>query len=184
MLCQIYDNWIDGEYLHSLARLIESIDSLSFDNIANRKSWPYGQKGSHRLMGSTIFSRSGLNRVEVLHPKASKFFDIFESIEDLSQKKYFLSQIQINVQHSGCDGTTHIDGQDPQKTIMLMSNAIWQDEWGGKFQLLENDKVIEEYDYIPGRLLIFPSKISHRGLGPNIKYPYVYRHTTVFRVSE
>ena len=93
MLCQIYDNWIDGEYLHSLARLIESIDSLSFDNIANRKSWPYGQKGSHRLMGSTIFSRSGLNRVEVLHPKASKFFDIFESIEDLSQRKYFLSQI-------------------------------------------------------------------------------------------
>merc|ERR1712093_262748 len=53
-------------------------------------------------MGSTIFSRSGLNRVEVLHPKASKFFDIFESIEDLSQKKYFLSQIQINVQPLCC----------------------------------------------------------------------------------
>ena len=44
-----------------------------------------------------------------------------------------------------------------------------------------NNEILKNSDFSLERA---NSKISHRGLGPNIKYPYVYRHTTVFRVSE
>ena len=40
--------------------------------------------------------------------------------------------------------------------------------------------VIEEHEYIPGRVIIFPGDIFHRGLAPTV--PYVYRYTTAYRV--
>ncbi len=67
---------------------------------------------------------------------------------------------------------------------MYMPNMIWDTkEWGGQFQLLDDDdNVIEEHEYVPGRTLIFPSEISHRGLGP--RHPHVYRYTVVWRVKK
>ena len=35
---------------------------------------------SHRLFGTNIFARSGINRVDYLHNKAEKFFDAFDII--------------------------------------------------------------------------------------------------------
>tara|TARA_B100001250_G_scaffold393092_1_gene395509 strand:- start:1324 stop:1917 length:594 start_codon:yes stop_codon:yes gene_type:complete len=186
MECQIYDDWIDEPYLHEFALSIETSTNWDFNNIANRRSWPHGQKGSHRLSGCNIFKRVGLNRVTHLHPDASKFFDLYESIESILDKKYYLSEIQLNLQHSGCDGSAHVDGIDfGQKTIMLMTNSVWKTEWGGQFQIIDmNDTIMEEHEYVPGRLIVFPASCLHRGLGPNIEYPYVYRHTLVFRVCD
>ena len=64
---------------------------------------------------------------------------------------------------------------------MVMNNTKWKPEWGGQFQMLDEDgKLLEEHDYIPGRVVIFPGWIRHSGLAPLV--PYVYRFTTVFRV--
>jgi hypothetical protein len=67
---------------------------------------------------------------------------------------------------------------------MYMPNLEWDTkEWGGQFQLFGDDgDVIEEHEYVPGRVLVFPSEIAHRGLGP--RHPYVYRYTVVWRVQK
>ena len=65
---------------------------------------------------------------------------------------------------------------------MVMPNPVWKDEWGGKFQIFNEDKteMLEEYDYVPGRIIIFPSHLPHRGLGP--MEPNLYRYSIVFGV--
>ena len=63
---------------------------------------------------------------------------------------------------------------------MLMNNSQWKSEWGGQFQLVDGETVVEEHEYVPGRVLIFPGSVPHRGLAP--KVPSVFRYTTVFRV--
>ena len=182
MICTIIGDFFDSKFLFELSDLVESL-SFCPNNIANRKTWPYGSLGSHKLFGCKIFERSGLNRIDFLHEKSSTFFDIFEAIEDSLNQKFYLSRIDINLQHSFCDGTTHLDKNYGSHTIMLMSNSHWEKEWGGKFQIIsENDEsVVEEHDYIPGRIILFPSSFLHRGLSPNKKY--IYRHTIVFRVK-
>ena len=64
---------------------------------------------------------------------------------------------------------------------MLMNNSEWKPEWGGKFQLMDwGDNVIEEHDYVPGRVIIFPGKPPHRGLAPIV--PNTPMYTTVYRI--
>jgi len=184
MICKVFDDWFDERFIHELDHIISNKIEYEFNNVANRRTWPYGYEGSYRLMGCSLFKRENLNRITTLHKEAPIFFDIFERIENNLGCNYILNLIQINIQHSGCHGGLHIDGVKNQQTIMLMTNSKWNNKWGGQFQMLNNDgSVIEEHDYVPGKLIIFPSHIPHRGLGPSEKYPYIYRHTLVFRVQ-
>ena len=185
MICHVIDDWLDKRFVYDLDHTINSnLNCFNFTNIANRQTWPYGSEGSHRLMGCAIFRRENLNRITILNKQAPVFFDIFERIENILNSRYLLNAISINIQHSGCNGTSHTDGMENQQTIMVMTNSEWDNKWGGQFQMLNNDgSVIEEHDYVPGRLIIFPADIPHRGLGPSEKYPYIYRHTVVFRVQ-
>ena len=183
MLCKVIDGLFDDIYIHQLDALIRDIPLCS-NNIANRSTWPFGQEGTHRLLGQILFDRKSINRITVLHESVSTFFDVFEMIEDKLQTKFYLSQISLNVQHTGCDGTTHCDSNNPNDfTIMIMTNSKWEQSWGGQFQLTSNDGsvVIEEHEYKPGRLIVIPSTHPHRGLGPTEKY--IYRSTVVFRVT-
>ena len=115
--------------------------------------------------------------------ESSKFFDTFAIIEqEVFNSSLFLRRMDFNLQYYGQDGTTHVDGTEENEwTIMLMTNTKWKSEWGGQFQLLSDDRktVIEEHEYIPGRVIIFPGNVPHRGLAP--LDPYVYRYSTVFR---
>lgn len=181
MICQVIDGLFDQLYIHQVDALIRDIP-LSTNNIANRKTWPFGNEGSHRLLGQILFDRSSMNNIKILKPECETFFKMFEVIENNLKAYFYLSQISLNVQHSGCDGTTHCDSPDPfDHTILLMTNSVWEKEWGGQFQLIENNEVIEEHEYVPGRVIVLPSKHPHRGLGPS--QPYVYRSSVVFRVT-
>ena len=42
--------------------------------------------------------------------------------------------------------------------------------------------MVEDYDYVPGRIIAFECHHPHRGLGPKKEYPYVYRYSIAFRV--
>ena len=186
MLCEVHDNIFSRDFMVSLDNLMKNIPMES-SNITNAQfTRDKGVIGNHRLFGITIFRRTGINRIIKLHEKADLFFDMFEQIQAHLTRKYYLEGIDINLQHSGCDGTTHVDGEsEHERTIMLMSNCYWEKEWGGQFQLTNEDAtdIIEEYDYVPGRVLVIPSNHPHRGLGPKIQYPYVYRTTVVFRTE-
>lgn len=183
MICKILDNLFDEIYIHQVDALVRDIPLCS-NNIANRSTWPFGQTGTHRLLGQILFDRKSLNTITILHESSKTFFEIFEMIEKKLNTKFYLSQISLNVQHTGCDGTTHCDSSSENDyTIMLMTTSTWKPEWGGQFQLTSPDgeTVIEEHEYKPGRIIIIPSSHPHRGLGP--KEQYVYRSTVVFRVT-
>lgn len=183
MICKIIDGLFDDLYIHQIDLTVKNTP-VRCNNIANRNTFPYGDQGSHRLFGKTFFSRQSLNRIDVLDENAQKFFDMFEMIENKLKTKFYLSEISLNIQHTNCDGTTHCDSYDKNDlTIMVMTNSKWSSDWGGQFQLTsENgEHIIEEHEYIPGRIILIPSTHPHRGLGPTKKY--VYRSTVVFRVK-
>jgi hypothetical protein len=181
VIAHVIDDLFDMQFLADLEDTILETPVYS-TNVANPASFPHGRTGSHRLFGADIFVRHGLNRVETLHKEANKFFDAFAIIEqEVFNCPIFLRRIDLNLQYYGQDGSAHTDGvEDNDWTIMIMSNTKWKPEWGGQFQLLEGDKVVEQHDYVPGRLVIFPGNVLHRGLAPLDRY--AYRYTTVFRV--
>ena len=183
MIAQIVDDLYDMSFLTEWEDLLLDHIPVYSTNVANPKSFPNRRMGSHRLLGVDIFARNGLNRVDVLHPKASKFFDAFEILENqVFRDSIYLHRMDVNLQFQYQEGTQHIDGVSHNDyTIMVMNNTKWKSEWGGQFQMLSTDgNVIEEHEYIPGRVIIFPGDVSHRGLAPIV--PYVYRYTTAYRV--
>lgn len=182
MLCNVIDGFFDNEYLYEIYNLICETP-VTITNIANRKTFPYGYEGTHRLMGTTIFARSNFNRVDVLHPSSKIFFDIFEGISERIKNELYLEGIYTNVQHTGCNGTTHIDGSnDDEYTIIVLTNPVWDESWSGEFQVMKDfETVIETHKYVPGRIIILPGNQPHRALGP--KKEYVYRTSIAYRVQ-
>ena len=186
MICEIYDDKFDAKYLHELFDLVQGRLRYRACNVANSNTWPYHQEGSHRLFGSSIFSRNHPNFIDYLdNQNAQNFFKMFEFIcelKNISTRDVYLQRIDVNLQHSGCNGSLHVDAKDKvSSTVMVMPNPTWKQEWGGKFQLMDwRDNVIEEHDYVPGRVIIFPGKHPHRGLAPIV--PNTPRYTTVYRI--
>ncbi len=181
MIAHVIDDLFDHAFITKLEETILDKIPVYTTNIANSRSYPKGRKGgTHRICGIDIFSRSTLNRVDTLHPHAEGFFDAFEVIEEMFEYPLQLYRIDLNLQHMGMDGSPHVDSHE--YTIMLMNNSEWKPEWGGQFQIMSDDwkTVLEEYEYVPGRVLMFPSDVPHRGLAPSDKS--VYRYSTVFRV--
>ena len=171
MISHIIDDLFDKDFINHLYQLMIHEVPVTANNVAN----------SHRLFGTNIFARSGINRVDYLHDKAEKFFDAFDIIEDQFSTPIYLKRIDVNLQFINMNGSTHTDAVDEELTVILMNNSEWKPEWGGKFQLMDwRDNVIEEHDYVPGRVIIFPGKHPHRGLAPIV--PNTPRYTTVYRI--
>ena len=66
---------------------------------------------------------------------------------------------------------------------MVFPNPEWKPEWEGKFQVFSEDKkeLLEEHEYVPGRIILFPSHLPHRALAP--VGDYLYRYSIVFGIS-
>jgi hypothetical protein len=188
-LCKVIDNAFDQKYLWDFYQNHVFNLGYKFKNIANQKTVPYGNVGSHKLMGNIIFSRSGINEIKIFDPKHTPaYFSLFSMLEGIIKQKFYLSEIHVNLQPYGVDGSCHSDapeGSDDEYIIMVFPSMDWKPEWGGQFQMLEyydNDApVIEEYEYIPGRIVIIPAQHPHRGLSP--LYKYAYRTSIAYRVT-
>lgn len=185
-ICEVFDDIFSFDELTFIDDVIKDTPVSSNNLVSARRKENGAMTYAHRFFGKEIFSRENINRVTKLDDNANLFFDYFEKIQEKLNRKFYLKRIDINLQHAGCDGTPHIDGQtEHEKTILLMTTCEWNSEWGGQFQLIANDMetVVEEYEYKPGRVIIIPSNHLHRGLGPKINFPYVYRTSVVFRTQ-
>lgn len=190
-ICNVFDGMFDSLYLYELFYNVIQPMPINFTNIANRTTSPYGHKGSHCLLGASVFRRTSINDIQEFDSQYySHFYEMFELITGKLDVNFYLSAITTNVQPYGIDGTTHTDAnedEDDEYTILVMTNPEWKKEWGGQFQLIEpstagkSNIVIEEHEYVPGRVLVIPSQHPHRGLSPTEKY--IYRTSVVFRVS-
>ena len=97
MIATVIDDHFDKRFLYNVFPIIECL-GYKATNVAKRKTWPFGEKGSHRLMGIQIFNRSNVNRITQLHSEAQVFFDIFEEIEKVLGESLYLSTIEVNLQ--------------------------------------------------------------------------------------
>lgn len=186
-MIEIYDNVFNFEELVGIENNILESDSSctnTTDSFILRNS--KGKiKNNHLFFGCHLFERNDLNEVTMWKSNTIYYFNILKKIENFLNRNYYVTSISTNIQPCGYDGSLHTDGPtNRHKTIMLMSNCYWEKEWGGQFQLINPDKnLTEEYEYIPGRILIFPGNHLHRGLGPKIGSTNHYRTTLVFRTE-
>jgi len=188
MICDVYDNVFDARFLHEFFDEVICPMGYNITNVANRRTQPYGNTGSHRLLGKMIFNRVNVNDIRDIDiENFRECMRIYEMIERVIGQSLYLLDISVNLQPYGIDGTCHADSEhDDEFTILVMTNPEWKKEWGpASFQLLEkydnNSRVIEEHEYVPGRVLVIPSIHPHRGIAPT--HPYVYRTSIVFRVT-
>lgn len=77
-------------------------------------------------------------------------------------KKYYInhySQMSYVSRHTD----ENIDGC---VTILIFCNKYWEEYWGGELKIYdnENDSVNKIVDFVPGRIIIFDSKIEHKVL--------------------
>ena len=172
MIAHIIDDLYDFTFLAELEYTLLEMP-IHTTNVANPRSFPNGRTGSHRLFGTDVFVREGLNRVTQLIKEAPIFFDAFKIIEDeIFKDDIFLQRIDVNLQYFRQDGTGHYDGdEDHDFTVMLMNCCQWKPEWGGTTEYIDyNTGEPVHIDYKPGRLIVMKGNLTHRGNPPSDKY--------------
>lgn len=188
---KVWDGSLDLQYIIELD--VESDNwNWNLTNIANRNSYPYGTRGTHKFFGSNLYEKNntGLVKSTLPQPLYDLYLHILRTkIQPFTHSNFELIGVMGNCQPFGSDGSAHRDMYDvsPQKdyTLMLFLNSEWEEEWGGEFQFLEsldnNSKVLKSISPKPGRFVFFEGMIPHRGLSP--KVPNVYRKTLVYRLK-
>ena len=57
----------------------------------------------------------------------------------------------------------HCDGDaNGQYTILIFPNNIWQKNWGGEIGFYSKSKLHNIIEYLPGRIIVFDARISHK----------------------
>ena len=109
MICEVYDNVFDARFLHEFFDDVITRTGYNITNIANRNTQPYGNSGSHRLLGKQIFNRGNVNDIQDID--IMTFHDcmrMYEMIENVLDEKLYLQNISVNIQPYGIDGTCHV----------------------------------------------------------------------------
>ena len=107
MIAKVYDNLFSPAFVATTDEMVFNLP-VSCTNEANGKRYPDGGGGTHRLFGENLFERSSVNTITNWSPKASVFFNMLRHIEEVTETTYYLSRIDINLQHSFCDGSAQI----------------------------------------------------------------------------
>jgi|TARA_B100000085_G_scaffold96635_1_gene87714 hypothetical protein len=172
--------------MHTLDNILDKrfVDELYYDllkspwyvdNIAGRYTFPYGEKGTHVLMGNDIYLREN-NYTAKTTPLTSKFISLFEHLCKSFNVDLYLKQISANLQFHGSDGTFHCDGNsDHQVFILMLCNEDLPKSPGGQFiNKTQNKKVSFKH----GRVFTFNAAEIHRADAFN--KPYIPRISVKF----
>jgi hypothetical protein len=175
----IYDDLFDEKFLLELNEICDDLPNKP-NNISNRRTYPYGTKGSHNILGCVLFSKLSKYVYQSICPLSLMWaFDNFAN--KYLNKDLELFYIQSNLQTCGMDGSYHVDGEPGTKTAILFATHGWKKEWGGEFQIIGSEnEIVQTIEYVPGRIIYFDSSIPHRGLSPMV--PNIFRHSISFRL--
>ncbi len=170
---KIFDDIFDDLYLRDLAiKVVES--NVQSNNIAGRHTWPYGHKGNHKLMGTTLFERHNLSLItydQANYNLAHYLIDPFYHILARVKKMMVLNLISTNIQFMGMEGTDHTDSTHPDDysfILMLSDEDTHGEDIGGHFV---NETKNETVPFKHGRVVMFNCTDKHRGQAftkPNI----------------
>ena len=176
-MLKIHQNIFDKKWLDDLAyELIK--EPWYAQNIANRKTWPYGDKGTHLILGNTYFYKENENFIEYNKNLNLSYnlINSFSAIENTVKRKMNLKSINANLQFKDMDGTLHVDGNENQSIFILMlSNENIVENIGGEFYHQPTDTFV---NFEQGKLIEQNGRDLHKGLA--FKKPYVARMSVKF----
>ena len=162
-----YDDIFDKRFLDVITHNL-SASPWYATNIANRTTWPYGDKGTHKLLGALFFDRTDDNKITYNAHNiglSHNFIDMFTAINNHTNNKLKLKQCQTNLQFTGMDGSFHTDGLDNETVyILMLCDEIIDDYIGGDFF---NETTNEKVPFKYGRVIEFKASNAHKGLSFN-----------------
>jgi hypothetical protein len=167
-MLSVYDDVFDKKWVDELSHLFFH-ENWKCGNIANRKTWPYGLKGTHNFLGNTFFKRENN---DIIHYDSNlnlslTLVNAFNAIRNKVNKNLNLKEISANLQFKGMDGTLHTDGETNDLVhILMLSNENISEEMGGNFYHEPSDTEIE---FRHGRLIEQGGKDLHKGNAFNKK---------------
>jgi len=163
----VFDDIFDRRYLVELAHKL-SKEPWYPNNIANRYTWPYGDKGAHKLLGSIYFDRKDLDIIEYSSNLSLSYelIDIYYKIIERAHRKLMLKEIKTNLQFMGMDGANHCDStlENEVGYILMLSDEDIEPDEGGQFI---NETLNETVEFKQGRVIEFNPFDEHRGLAFN-----------------
>ena len=173
-MLKIHQNIFDKKWLDDLA--YDLIKQPWFaSNIANRKTWPYGDKGTHLLFGTTYFIRQNDNIINYAYNNldlSHALINSFSAIQQRVRRKMKLKEILANLQFQGMDGPLHADGGNENDSIfiLMLSNENITEDIGGEFFHQPTNTFV---NFEHGKLIEQSGADLHRGFA--FKKPYVPR---------
>ena len=178
---RVFDNIFDKKFLDELSNTLR-YTTWSLNNSANRTTWPYGERGTHRLLGNTLFNRKTIDIIEYNYDDlqlSHKAIEMFYAIQAHTKRSLYLEQIATNCQFIGMDATNHTDKIDTNAKeysfILMLCDDIIDDNQGGEFI---NETLGETVPFRYGRLIEFETHEVHRGMA--FKIPNVARYSLKF----
>ena len=163
---KIYDDIFDKRFLDEFTNKLRYTNWYP-TNISNRTTWPYGEKGTHRLLGDVLFKRENFDKIQYGKDKDLSFqtIDMFYAIRRAVQRKMVLQQVATNLQFMGMDGTNHADVINPDveeySYVLMLSDEYVSSDEGGEFV---NETVGETVPYRYGRLIAYLMYVLIEGI--------------------
>jgi len=163
-MIKIHDDLFDFRYIFELAYSLQFGTPWFADNIANRNRWPYNETGTHRFLGHLLFNKKNGDRTaseEILQ----NYLKIAEFIKEKFKLNLEITEINLNLQFQGMDGTFHIDGNDQEKVFILMLayEDVGENDGGEFVHKPTNQKI----PFKKGRLIEMTASDEHKGLAFN-----------------
>ena len=177
---RVFDNVFDKRFLDEFSHKLR-YTTWKVSNTANRTTWPYGEKGTHRLLGDMLFNRKSIDIIEYNDDLELSYsaIEMFYAIQAHSKRRLYLEQIATNCQFMGMDGTNHTDVIDSKAKeysfILMLCDEIIDDNQGGEFI---NQTLEETVPFRYGRVIEFETHQLHRGMA--FKIPNVARYSLKF----
>ena len=163
-MIKVHDDFFDKQWLDEISdRFINA--QWYANNVANADTWPYGLKGTHRILGDCFYNTESDNYNHTDKKLGNGLINSFEHIQYKLKREMKLLVIHTNLQFMGMDGTLHVDGNSNQSAFILMlSNEHYSENIGGGFYHEPTDTII---DYKYGRLIEITASDPHKGLSFN-----------------
>ena len=174
-MIKVFDNLFDQKWVTWLASQLVTSESWTTSNVANRKTWPHRETGSHRLFGTLYFERKNEDVIYYGGGQGvrNELVAAFDFLRISLKLNLLLTEICSNLQFMGMDGTTHNDGKENEVSFILMlCNEDLPKNIGGEFYHQPTHK---KYPFKNGRLIQITASDPH--------FAYAFKKPHLARVS-
>lgn len=95
----------------------------------------------------------------------SKILPGLERVSNYLRKNLYIAYQYINHYTLNTSVSAHTDSSNPgEYTVLIFPNKYWQDTWGGEIVFFEKGNVHKLIQFVPGRVIVFDSRLSHKVL--------------------